>query len=145
MIETILIDLERHERLFDLSGRLGRELLDIAAEDQCENFDNQRSADGVPWAPLSHKYQEWKDNAYPGMPVGVRTGMLRAALIGPRTQSEGEATMEVGATEDAKQEFAWLSEGDDLNNRPARPSDGLSASAVEQVDITLNVVFINGV
>jgi len=138
MIEIILADLDAQADLFDLSGDLGTELLDVAAVDLAERFDNQRDADGGPWPALSHKYQEWKDNAYPGQPIGVRTGMLRAELIGERETTTDRATLAIGATEDAKAEYAWLSEGDALNNRPPRPSEGLSAEAVERVDAILD-------
>ncbi|MCX7844361.1 MAG: phage virion morphogenesis protein [Candidatus Bipolaricaulota bacterium] len=37
---------------------------------------------GRPWPPLSPAYAAWKAKHYPGAPILVRTGRLRASLVG---------------------------------------------------------------
>lgn len=36
---------------------------------------------GSGWVPLNREYQAWKDNAFPGRPMLVRTGEMRRAFL----------------------------------------------------------------
>lgn len=134
----ILADLDSHADLFDLSGILGDALLDVAAADVGRSFDEERDPDGTPWFPLSSKYFEWKSKAYPGNPIGVLRGNLRPNLIGDRRTAVDSAELDIGATDQAKDEAAWMHEGDELHNRPARRLGELSAEGVVESDHVLD-------
>lgn len=133
-IGPMLSDLVRHVGLFDLSGRLGRDALEIASADVKNNFDNQESPDGTSWAPLTDHYRNWKERHFPGRPIGVRMGELREHLIGEREQSPTVASVAIGATIEAADKAAWLHEGDETRNRFARPFIGFSESGRAQSD-----------
>jgi len=55
---------------------MGEALLNITVE----RWDTQASPDGVPWAPLSPKYQKRKDRLRPGAPILVYDNLLRGTL-----------------------------------------------------------------
>lgn len=46
-----------------------------------EQFASEGSHGTGGWQPLSPAYQAWKDEAYPGRPMLVRTGDMRAAFL----------------------------------------------------------------
>ena len=45
-------------------------------------FDSEGAeAEGQPWQPLSDDYAPWKAEHYPGAPILVRDGAMRAAML----------------------------------------------------------------
>jgi phage gpG-like protein len=55
-------------------------IADDLADSLRRNFNTQGTYGGAKWSPLSPKYRVWKAKNYPGRPVLVRTGALRADL-----------------------------------------------------------------
>jgi hypothetical protein len=47
-----------------------------------EQFGTEGAASGGKWADLTEAYAKWKDEHYPGRPIGVLTGALRSSMIG---------------------------------------------------------------
>lgn len=47
-----------------------------------KNFRTQGTSSGQPWAPLTPAYAAWKARNYPGKPILVREGDLRAHVTG---------------------------------------------------------------
>jgi hypothetical protein len=65
----------------DMSEPLGQ-LMDQLIDSVREQFDTEGAAsDGVPWQPLSDEYGAWKAEHYPGAPILVRDGGMRAAML----------------------------------------------------------------
>lgn len=60
-----------------------REIGDVLIADVGEQFASEGAWSGHSWAPLSDKYSQWKEQHYPGMPLLVATGRMRAALLDP--------------------------------------------------------------
>jgi phage gpG-like protein len=59
-------------------------------------FQSEGQALGARWRPLSPEYAAAKDRSYPGQPILVRTGRLRASLVDtPSVRFRGN-TMEIG-------------------------------------------------
>jgi len=89
-------------------------------------FAMEGAFEGLPaWAPLSPKYAEWKESRYPGQPILVLTGQLRASLTDPNDPNhfyeatERELTM--GST---RRENGWnlgLLHQRGTSRMPARP------------------------
>lgn len=52
------------------------------AEDFWEHEREVFDSEGPGWRPLSDSYEKWKQKHYPGQPILVRTGALRASLTG---------------------------------------------------------------
>lgn len=48
-----------------------------------ENFVSEGGASGARWAPLSRAYAAWKAQRFPGNGILVRSGALKASLLGP--------------------------------------------------------------
>lgn len=44
---------------------------------ESEQFDTVGARSGRPWAPLSPRYEAWKQRHFPGMPILQLTGMMR--------------------------------------------------------------------
>jgi phage gpG-like protein len=72
------------QRLNDIASRSDdatpvlRKVAEEFRSDQRANF----ARGGRPrWKPLSPEYAAWKARKYPGRPVGVLTGAMRAALV----------------------------------------------------------------
>ena len=107
-LESFLARLDRHERLFDLSGDLGERLLETAAAGVEATFKAESSPDGEPWPPLTSEYARTKARLFPGMPMGVATGEMREGLDGDRSQSESEARWTFGVTEAERQKAVWF-------------------------------------
>jgi len=53
-----------------------------------ETFGSEGSASGGKWADLTPAYAAWKQEHYPGRPIGVLTGALRASMTGGSGYSE---------------------------------------------------------
>jgi hypothetical protein len=53
-----------------------------------ETFGSEGSASGGKWADLTTAYAAWKQEHYPGRPIGVLTGALRASMTGGGGYSE---------------------------------------------------------
>lgn len=62
-------------------------LLPVLEQGAAAQFDAEGAGPVAgPWAPLSARYAEWKAQHYPGQPILVRTGALRAALTSGTAQ-----------------------------------------------------------
>lgn len=46
-----------------------------------EQFASDGAWGGTPWAPLSEPYATWKEDHFPGRPLLVQTGEMRAHLL----------------------------------------------------------------
>jgi len=64
----------------DLREPLGR-VRDRLVQTVGEQFRAEGSHGTGGWEPLSPDYQAWKDEAFPGRPMLVRTGDMRAAFL----------------------------------------------------------------
>lgn len=60
------------------------EVYDDIVKDFTRVEDERFEASGPGWAPLSPRYRAWKTRHYPGRPLLVREGDLRASLTGGR-------------------------------------------------------------
>lgn len=49
---------------------------------EAQQFGSEGSRGGSKWVPLSAKYKRWKELKYPGRPILVRTGEMKASLLG---------------------------------------------------------------
>lgn len=59
---------------------------------------------GGRWAPLNPDYERWKDETYPGRPMLVRTGAMRAAFLadGERELTQSRLTWGVDTQRDSE-------------------------------------------
>lgn len=55
-------------------------IADSLARAERRQFDSEGGYASGGWAPLSPRYAAWKERHYPGRPILVRTGRLRASL-----------------------------------------------------------------
>jgi hypothetical protein len=53
-----------------------------------EQFETEGKMSGKSWPKLSDAYAAWKEQKYPGNPIGVLTGAMRSAMIGGVGYSE---------------------------------------------------------
>lgn len=68
-----------HE-LQDLQEPLGR-VRDQLVQTVGQQFQQEGSHGTSGWTPLNPRYEEWKDSAYPGRPILVKTGAMRKAFL----------------------------------------------------------------
>jgi len=137
----ILTALTRHQGLFRLDREeLGHQLVDIAADGTRETFDGERFPDASPWPELSSEYARWKSFHFPGKPIGVREGNLRndTEFDGVREITPDEASYTFGQSEIARNEAAWMTQGDPFRNRPERGFVGLTESSRSKVQTVLS-------
>lgn len=74
------------DELEDLSPAFERMAEDFYTT-QWQVFAKEGGHEGLkPWAPLSERYEAWKERHYPGRPILVLTGRLRAALTTPNAR-----------------------------------------------------------
>lgn len=65
----------------DVGKHILPKLLPVLEGETAKQFDAQGAGPAAgSWAPLSVSYAKWKEAHYPGQPLLVRTGALRAAL-----------------------------------------------------------------
>lgn len=90
---TIRIDGDvEYSRAFEMSARLAADLsepLKDAGREIVQAVGRQFESEGVAelgsrWQPLSPAYAAWKEANYPGRPILVRTGEMRAAALDER-------------------------------------------------------------
>ena len=114
-------------QLYERTGDLSEPLADAGEALMLihrDRFDSQTDPDGVPWAPLSAKYQARKQR-YPDQILRY-TGNLRDLLtyqVTPQTLYFG-TPMEYGAAH----QFGY-----EKRNLPARPYLGLSTADEQQI------------
>ena len=138
-LSEILKDLERHAGAFDLDrNQLGKELLDAAVDGVRQHFNAEIDPDGNPWPALSPKYFEWKSKHFPGMPIGVQTGLMRDEIEGERVIAEDAAEWTMGVTEEGKALADWFTQGDEENNRKPRPFADLNDVSIARSDQILD-------
>ncbi|MDQ2737385.1 MAG: phage virion morphogenesis protein [Actinomycetota bacterium] len=86
-------------RVQDVSPAFAK-IADTIATGEEQQFTTEGRYGSGGWAALSPKYRAWKERRYPGMPILVRTGALRASLtqrpfgvehIGPLEMTIGTA------------------------------------------------------
>lgn len=132
----IIADLQRLIRDVDFRRRnLGRDLLDMAAEEVLECMDRQEDPDGLPWIPLSDAYAEWKSSHFPAQPMAVLWGHMktRDQVRGFRQIEQTRAEMTYGLDNQSRDEAEWFQ--DPTNpNQPARPFYALSPQAIHRAD-----------
>jgi hypothetical protein len=51
-----------------------------------EQFQSEGQHGGTPWPQLSTAYEQWKQEAFPGRPLLVRSGAMRAAYLADGTR-----------------------------------------------------------
>lgn len=77
-----------------------RNVITLFRRHEGRHFDSEGSSTGARWAPLSERYGAWKAAQYPGRPILVLTGALRAALVDGRgpgaIEKIGPRRMEIG-------------------------------------------------
>lgn len=59
------------------------------------NFTTQGATSGDRWAPLSMKYDAWKQKHWPGLPTNVLSGALRESLTFPE---DANAVLKISPT-----------------------------------------------
>lgn len=57
-------------------------------KDVLEHFEKEETPSGSKWLSLSPKYKEWKELHYPGLPMMVLKGTLKAGSINPIATKE---------------------------------------------------------
>lgn len=67
-----------------------RDIVDDFEEVEAEQFRTLGAAESAGWAPLSDKYAVWKEKHFPGQPLLVASGRMRAALTGTTADSVRE-------------------------------------------------------
>ena len=133
-LAEILADLDRHKDLFDLSGDLGDDALDIATNGVKDHFDAEVDPQGQRWPELSTDYSRWKQKNHPG-PMGVLHGLMKGELDGERAAaSRDSAEYTAGTSDDGRNEISWFEEGDPEANRPARKFVDLNAESIGKSD-----------
>ncbi len=141
-LTSILQDLDEHTGLFDMDRNgLGDRLLDVAVNGVKDHFNAEVDPDGNPWPELQSDYKRWKDRHFPGEPIGVQTGMMRAEIDGETQVDANSAEWTYGRSEVAKQEAGWFSEGDPEQNRKPRPFADLNAESISRSDQILDTHF----
>lgn len=139
----IIADLQRIVRDLDFRrNNLGRDLLDMAAEEVLEGMDRQEDPDGFPWIPLSDAYDAWKSAHFPAQPMAVLYGHMKTRdnVRGVRVIEPTRAEMTYGLDEQVRDEAAWFQ--DPTNpNQPARRFYGLSPHAIQRADAIVNAWF----
>lgn len=98
-----------------------------------EQFTTEGVAGGTPWQKLSLAYERWKEEHYPGRPILVRTGAMRARALDKRESVRvTPLTMvyEIGGEEGDR--AYWHQTG--AGHLPARPIVALGLDARRQVD-----------
>lgn len=79
-IQRLRTALERSgAELLDVGKHVLPKLLPVLEVETGKAFDAEGGASGS-WAPLNVSYKAWKDAHYPGQPINVLSGKLRAAL-----------------------------------------------------------------
>lgn len=122
------------DRIFDLSGGLGDDLLDAVVSGIADHFDHEVDADGVPWPELSSDYARAKQRIYPGAPILVREGTLRDGIEGQRTIAPDSAIYTFGVGDVDRAEADWMEQGDPAANRPPRKFVDLTPEAIAASD-----------
>ena len=141
----ILGDLQRHAGLFHLDQNgLGDRALDIAVNGVKDHFDAEVNPDGVPWPRLQADYKRWKDRHFPGQPIGVQEGLMRAEIDGERAVGGDSAEWTYGRSEEARQEAGWFQQGDPEQNRPERRFADLNPESTSRSDQLFDTHFEEG-
>lgn len=68
------------EGLDDLDKPL-RESIPFLRAFVAANYESEGASSGAPWAPLSGPYAAWKARHYPGRPILVATGEMKARTL----------------------------------------------------------------
>lgn len=135
------------ELTHDLSEPLG-EVMDLLLDSVAAQFDTEgAAAHGVRWAPLSDEYAKWKAQHFPGWPILVATGEMKAAMLDKETavhvtpeMAIYEPVSEIAGFHQAGADWlgnAWEHPGPYPHHLPARPMVELSeAFKHEAVDRT---------
>lgn len=141
-LSKVLAVLDRHRKLFDLTrDNLGRDLCKAATDGVQATIAAEQSPDGVPWAPLSEKYEEFKQFQYPGQPIAVLHGIMADPheVAGIVSVANSWAEVTYGRSEQAREEAHWFQEGN--GRQPARPFWGFTAQSLKQAGEILDARF----
>lgn len=112
--------------LTDLSPVLS-DIADVLDQSAEAAFASSGSSSGGRWAPLSSRYAMWKAKRYPGQPILVATGALRASMGNVREVSPRRL---VWGTDDRKARYHQAG----TSKMPARPIIRLTSK--ERRDMT---------
>ena len=121
-MDRIIAELERMKHTFDFAFEdLGQHIAEANAAGIMAFMDAELDPGGSPWPELSERYAAWKERYYPGYPMARLYGVMKTdeQLIGSLFVSSTLLRQQYGTTEEAQQEAAWFSEGND--RQPPRP------------------------
>jgi hypothetical protein len=118
-----------YSRAFEMLGRQAadlsvplREIGEMLIVDIGHQFQSEGAWGGSSWAELSDKYSIWKEQHYPGMPLLVASGDMRAAMLDPAQTLTVSPNLLVYEVDGELGEIALAhQEGVEANNLPARP------------------------
>lgn len=133
----IIADLERHKQGFDFTqDELAQRVSVVTAAAIYSYMDAQVDADNAPWIALADGYARWKERHFPGQPIGVLTGHMKALaqLLGELEITPHLLKQTYGIDEQARLLAEWFQEGYDDQNRPPRSFYDLNDLAVAALD-----------
>ena len=145
-IESIIGEIRSHKGLFALDReQLGQQLVDAALTGVMISFDAEQDPEGNPWGSLQPGYQRWKERHFPGLLIGVQTGLMRSEIGGSQTIGRDSAEYTAGTTDQGREEISWFTDGDPENNRVGRPFVDLNQWSIEKSDSILQTHFDEGI
>jgi hypothetical protein len=121
-MDKIITELERMKLTFNLAHEdLGQHLAEANAAGIKAFMDQEIDPGGSAWPSLSFGYAYFKEMFYPGQLMAHLEGVMKTDenLIGSLWVSPTEMRQQFGTEEQAQQEAAWFSEGNE--NQPPRP------------------------
>lgn len=124
-------------RAFEAAEREARDMSvplaetgDMVVESVGQQFHTEGARSGAAWPSLSAAYAAWKDSAYPGRPLLVRTGAMRAQALDKARTLTVTARRLVYEVDDPKAIYHQRGEG----HLPQRRLVDLTAEDRRQVD-----------
>lgn len=129
------------EDLSEPLGEFGRYMLVQIGE----QFRTEGAHGGTPWQRLNRAYEVWKDEAFPGRPMLVRTGRMRAEALSPEAVHVGPRRLVYELDEAAGASYSGPGDTADRGEvalihqqgrgqQPARPIVQLNQVARRQLD-----------
>lgn len=136
VIDIIRFLEDREARLLDLQPALN----EFGEYIVNEHIPNQFKTQGTPkrWAPLSAKYKRWKDRHFPGRPILVRTGRMKAGFRWEARKKSLRIINRITAGQRGSRTPRWFWHQFGTGKMPARPmlqiTDADRAKLVEIVE-----------
>lgn len=141
----LVVILDKHKQMTALDkGRLAAELHEILVDEVRISMDAQQAPDGEPWAPLADDYAHWKDQHYPGQPIGELLGKMKddQNIRGTATVLFDRMYVSYGM-DDAVKVYARVF-NDGSEHQPARPFLGFSDACQERMAAAINQHIADG-